>query len=440
MKLSIKVLGGANEVGGNKILVSSRETSIMLDFGMSYSCRRKFFSDPFITPKNIEILIKLGIIPEIPELYYEKFEKNVDAIFLSHVHRDHTGHIGVVRNDVKIYTGEATFIMMKTLSEIYRKNIETNIEGKSISYFHTGDSIKVNDFEVIPVHVDHSTPGAYGFLVKTPYGNIAYTGDFRMHGPKSKMTLDFIEKVKSEGVDVLITEHTNMLDGVVSSEEEVKNKIKEIVNACKGLVVSDFALTDIDRYNSFYDSAKESGRKLVVTPKRAAILSALKKDSRIEIRTENTFVIKKEKAKFFDWEEEILKEWNSIEPKDVSEKQNEYVALIPQTDIQLVFDISPKPGSIFIFSSSEPFNEEMEIDYDRLINWLDAMGVPMYTAHVSGHVMPIHLKNVIQELKPKVVIPVHGENPELLKKYLRDLETEVRIPEKEEEITIFSNI
>ncbi|MGB9758350.1 MAG: MBL fold metallo-hydrolase [Thermoproteota archaeon] len=436
METNITLYGGVNEVGGNKILISTREASIMLDFGLSYQSRRKFFSDPFIIPRDVETLVKLGVVPNVPGMYSEKLEKPFDALFLSHAHRDHTGHIGLLRKDIPTYAGEASLNILKALNEVSRKSIESDIHGKILKSFHTGDIIKLDNLEIAPIHVDHSTPGSYGFIIKTPEGSIAYTGDFRMHGPKFDMTADFIRKMKDQQIEVLITEHTNMLDGVVSSEKEVEEKISEITHSCEGLVIGDFAIADIDRYNSFYNAAMRNGRQLVITPKRAAILNSLRNDRRINVRVENTFVLVKEKSRTYDWEEKIFKEWKTIEPEEVSKKQKEFLVLIPQVEMQQIFKISPIPGSVFIFSSSEPFNEELEIDYDRLINWLDAMGVPMYTVHVSGHIMPIHLKRVIREVRPKKVVPIHGENPELFKKYVEDLNVQVEIPKVESKISL----
>ncbi|MEM3945905.1 MAG: ribonuclease J, partial [Candidatus Micrarchaeia archaeon] len=369
-----------------------------------------------------------GIVPNIPEMYSETIKKPFSVLFLSHAHRDHTGHIGLLRKDIPIYAGEASINILKALNEVSRKSIESDIHGKTLKSFHTGDVIKLDDLEITPIHVDHSIPGSYGFIIKTPEGSIAYTGDFRMHGPKFGMTEDFIRKMKDQQIDVLITEHTNMLDGIVSSEKEVEEKISEITRSCEGLVIGDFAIADIDRYNSFYNAAMENGRQLVITPKRAVVLSSLKNDKKINVRVEDTLVLMKEKSRVYSWEKKVFKEWKSIEPEEVSKKQKEFLVLIPQVEMQQIFKISPIPGSVFIFSSSEPFNEELEIDYDKLINWLDAMGVPMYTVHVSGHIMPIHLKKVIREIRPKKVIPIHGENPELLKKYVGDFNVQVEIP------------
>lgn len=436
METSITFYGGVREVGGNKILISTREASVMLDFGLSYQSRRKFFSDPFIIPRDVETLMKLGIVPNVPEMYSEALKKPFDALFLSHAHRDHTGHIGLLRRDIPIYAGEASINILKALNEVSRKSIESDIHGKILKSFHTGDTIKLDNLEIVPVHVDHSTPGSYGFVIETPEGRIAYTGDFRIHGPKFNMTEDFIRKMKDQQVEVLITEHTNMLDGVISSEKEVEEKISEITHSCEGLVIGDFAIADIDRYNSFYNAAIKNKRQLVITPKRAAILSSLKNDRRINVRTENTLVLMKEKSRVYDWEEKVFKEWKTVEPEEISKKQKDFLVLIPQVEMQQIFKISPIPGSVFIFSSSEPFNEELEIDYDRLINWLDAMGVPMYTVHVSGHIMPIHLKMVIKEVRPKKVIPIHGENPELFKKYVGDLNVKVEIPESGSKILL----
>jgi ribonuclease J len=98
-------------------------------------------------------------------------------------------------------------------------------------------------------------------------------------------------------------------------------------------------------------------------------------------------------------------------------------------DLKELLDLRPAAGSSFILSSSEPFNEEMEIEYDKFVNWLDHFGLPMYHIHCSGHIMPTEIKQVIKEVSPKTLFPIHTEHPELFGKFVSDL-TKVTLPQK----------
>ena len=71
--------------------------------------------------------------------------------------------------------------------------------------------------------------------------------------------------------------------------------------------------------------------------------------------------------------------------------------------------------------TSEPFNEEMEIEYDKFVNWLDHFGLPMFHIHCSGHIMPTEVRKVIERIAPKRFFPVHTENPGLFARYVSDI-------------------
>src|SRR5207302_8590444 len=88
--IEITFYGGAGEIGGNMILVRDGDSKIMLDFGMSLGERGRFFSDPFLSPRNESGLISLGIIPDVAGLYQGQGEMPADAVFLSHAHIAHS--------------------------------------------------------------------------------------------------------------------------------------------------------------------------------------------------------------------------------------------------------------------------------------------------------------------------------------------------------------
>ena len=114
--------------------------------------------------------------------------------------------------------GETCHLILQALQERSNRNIEREILSfkqrpynrkdepieRKINTFRTGEKLKVGSHEVEPIHVDHSVPGAYGFIIYTSEGPIAYTGDIRLHGTVPKMTRDFIERVKCEKVIALI--------------------------------------------------------------------------------------------------------------------------------------------------------------------------------------------------------------------------------------------
>lgn len=132
----------------------------------------------------------------------------IDAVLLSHAHVDHIHHIQFVNPEIPVYLGAGAKLFVEVMEQTssfynYRKHYYKT--------FRTGDKIKVGNLVVEPIHVDHSIPAAYEFLIHTSKGTIVYTGDLRAHGPRSAMTQEFIEYARACEPIALICEGTRML-------------------------------------------------------------------------------------------------------------------------------------------------------------------------------------------------------------------------------------
>jgi len=441
LNTSLTFYGGVNEIGGNKILLQDKGKKIFLDFGMSFALKKQFYSPPFLSPRSEKSLQELEILPKLEGVYINEETPEVDAVFLSHAHMDHSAYISFINREIPVHCGETTKIILQALSEIRRADLEFNVEGIKFKSFRTGKTIAIDGLEIEPIHVDHSVPGAYGFIIHTSNGAVVYTGDFRGHGTKPEMTSDFVEKAKEARPVAVITEATNMTGASVSSEEEVKNKLNDIVKQANGLVLADFAYADIDRLNSFYRTAKKNGRCLAVSLKQAYILNALREDKHLKIPNlngESILIFRKSKKTYRKWEKQIMKEYHDkiVDVFEVSKQQCKVVLAMSFYDLEELVEIKPRPGSCYILSASEPFNEEMEIDFERLVNWLRHYGLPQYHVHVSGHIMPLQLKKILKEINADKIFPIHTENADLFAKFIDDLKSKTVLVEKGREYTV----
>jgi len=434
--------GGVNEVGGNKILVKDGDTRVFFDFGMSFSMRRQFYSPPFLSPKSEKSLQALGILPKIDGIYkFDEKAPEVDAVFISHGHMDHSAYLSFIKREIPVYCGETTKIVLEAMGEMRRTDLEFNVEGIKFETFRTGRKICVGGLEILPIHVDHSVPGAYGFIIQTSNGVVVYTGDFRRHGAKPKMTDEFVEKAKESEPLAVVSEATNMTGASVSSEGEVEIKVNAIVEEADGVVLADFASTDVDRLNSFHRIAKKTGRCLTVSLRQAYLIEALHKDRGLklpDLNDENILVFRKSKKRYEKWEKDIIEKYEGkiVDVFEVSKQQCKAILVMSLYDLEELVEIQPSPGSCYILSASEPFNEEMEIDFERLLNWLRHYGLPQYHVHVSGHIMPLQLKKALKEMNAAKIFPIHTENAELFAKFTRDLKSETVLPEKGKEYKI----
>jgi len=287
---SLTFYGGVNEIGGNKILLEDKDTRVFLDFGKGFSRRAKFFEE-YINPRvanGIEDFLTMGLLPDIKGLYREDLmklaerdvlEPNVDGVLLSHAHSDHADYISFIHEKIPIYMGATCHLILQAIEERSNRQIEREILTfkarpynrkddpiqRKIITFRTGDKFNIGSLEVEPIHVDHSVPGAYGFIIYTSEGPIGYTGDIRVHGTIPKMTRDFIQKAANEKLIALIIEGTRIADEVrEESEELVFKESRRIVSTTNRLVLANFNFKDVDRLRTFLKVGKENGRKLVV--------------------------------------------------------------------------------------------------------------------------------------------------------------------------------
>jgi len=427
-KTTLTFYGGVNEVGGNKILLKDRNAKILFDFGVSFALKAKFYSSPFLSPKSEESLLEFGMLPKINGIYrFERgSETEIDAVFLTHAHMDHAAYISFLRREIPVFCGKTTKIVLEAFSKIHPKGLEFNFEGINFHSFRTGDKIAVDNVEVEPVHVDHSIPGAYGFLIHTSSGTIVYTGDFRMHGSKPEMTQEFVEKAVEAEPVAIICEGTNMTGATVSSEREVMKKVNRVIKDVNGLTLADFARTDIDRFNTFYKAACKTEKCLAISMRQAYLLNELRRDKKLKVpslRDETLRIFQKKKKYAYKWEREIFDafSYKVLDSKTLSRKQCNVILVTSFYDLEELVEIKPAPGSCYILSASEPFNEEMEIDHQKLRNWLKHYGLPQYHIHVSGHIMPLQIKKILRKIGAKAVFPVHTEHVDLFVRFMNDL-------------------
>jgi ribonuclease J len=427
--------GGVDEIGGNKILVHDRNTKLLFDFGQSFSFGAEYFTG-WLSPRAINGLgdhFEFGLLPKIRGLYAKEklaftdvpySEPEFDAIFLSHAHFDHVTHICFTDPLIPVYLGVGAKLFLESMEETSSFCDYGNHDYKT---FRTGKKIKVGDIEVEPVHVDHSIPAAYGFLIHTSEGTVAYTGDLRMHGTRKDLTDDFVQKARESEPTALICEGTRMAlkeKRKNYSEAQVQHLGNDIVSCTDKIVFITHYSRDMDRFRSFYNVAKQNARKIVISPKTACLLSRLVDDERLDLpdplKDEHILVYyKRKKSGTFDdtdyyvWERQFMDKM--VTHEFVNKNQRKLIMDLDFYQFTELVDIRPKRGSCFIHSMSEPFSEE-DIEDKVLHNWLDHFGIQFHQLHASGHLNKEQIGSLINEIEPKITYPVHTENARLFKR------------------------
>lgn len=462
--MHIEILGGKNEIGGNKILVEHKGTRILLDFGMSFGQSAKFFSE-FLQPRKCAALsdfFELGLLPDIKGIYRQDYlkhmarpeeEKTIDAVLLSHAHADHAQYIHFLRHDIPIYCTEATKIILQALEETgsnscsdlvtgceaftfytNKKGEKSRVTSKQTEYvfsreytlMQSNNKVQIGCLEVEMVPVDHSLPGACGFIIYSDEGNLVYTGDIRFHGSNGELSRNFVKKAKSVAPTWLLVEGTRIDQDDGWSENDVKQEIIALIEKAKNLVFVEFPIRDLDRTNTIYEAAKCNNRRFVVNLKLAYLIETLGHLCPFSLDDVDVLVTKKSwglickqgidqkqiEQDYDTWERNYIARHNCITYEAFCKNPQKYVVTMSMWEIGQLVDIKPREA-IWIKSSCEPFCEEMELDEERKQNWLRHFKIQEFFAHASGHASGKEIRNMIKEINSQNIIPIHTEHPEM---------------------------
>jgi len=305
-----------------------------------------------------------------------------------------------------------------------------------------GVSSKCGALKISRFPVDHSVYGACAWAIETSGGPVVYTGDLRCHGRQADLTWSFAEEAAKLKPRILIIEGTRIDSDSIATEDGVRDRALDEVKKAKGLVVADFGPRNIERLASFLEIARETGRKLVLLPKDAYLLEKMRlaDESIPSLEDKSILIYYKYESLTPSWKKAIKEKYPSklAYPHQVAKSQDKAICCFSFFDVNELAYIRPAPGSIWIYSSCEPFSEEMQFDFVRLRNWLKRWGVTLLgdpendaknPFHVSGHACKSDLLKLIETIQPQTVIPVHTEHPEIYAEELKG-KCEVILPER----------
>lgn len=420
---------------------------VYLDFGESFDFGEDFFYE-YLEPRTVnglEVYFEFDLIPKVPKLYSEdvlkltdlKYKKSdIDGVIISHPHSDHYGHLKFLDENIPIYIGHGAYKVIEAYSKLYPGLVKIGAHN-NINFFKSGDKIKIKHLVIEPIHVEHSVPGSYGFIIHTSKGALVYTGDLRMHGPRADMTHEFISKCSLAKPLALLCEGTRMsFDSEHNySEKEVEEKISSIIKSSEGIVFCYFSMINVDRFMSAYNACKKNKRIMVIDTRLAYIMNNLRekiavipdiltdKNIKVYFRISKTgsFVEKDYKP----FEREFMK--NMITHEDLISNQKDYFMHLNFYRLMELVYIQPSKAD-FIYSSSEHFLEGEDNEDQRKIweNWMKHFGIKFHKAHCSGHASKQDLIDMIKKINPSILIPIHTESAEEFKK----VHENVKIPDK----------
>src|SRR5919112_3793999 len=380
-------LGGVGEFGCNCMAVRYGEDMILVDTGMGFPAETAY-----------------GVDVEVPDFdFLEEYRDIILAVVITHGHEDHIGAVPYVlkKFNVPLYASHFTMGLIEYKLE------EHDILGDVLLHrVEPRDRVEIGEFEVEFIRVSHSLVDCFALAINTPIGTIIHTGDYKVDETPvigEPIDLRTFRRYGQEGVLALMSDSTNAtVPGRTPSERAVIPAFQEIFAEAEGRIIVAAFASSIHRLQIVFDVAQQYGRKVCVLGR-----SMLKN---IEIA---------ERLDYLDVHENEIVSLNQAKqmPDDqivflVTGSQGEPRAALAQIATQSYKGLTIEEGDTVVLSARIIPGNERAIS--RLIGEIYKRGAKIIDekrrlVHVSGHASQEDIKIMTEAVRPKFVVPIHGE-------------------------------
>lgn len=377
MKVCIR--RGAKQIGGSAVeVIADNGQRIVLDIGLPLDAESN-------TPE---------LLPDIKGLMGKT--DDLLGILISHAHQDHYAAGKWLDPEIPVYMGKATQTIMQTA---YDFHLPSAFCFENVKTFMANKPFTLGMFTVTPYLIDHSAYDAYAFLIEADGKKLFYSGDFRAHGRKKKLfkaTLRALPK----NVDVLLMEGSCLgrEENRFKTEEELEDDFLNEIERTKGLVVVQSSIQNVDRIVTVYRACKKAGRTLVLSGYAACLLMKLENKHLPNLTWQDVkkFTFNKEKS-------------SDVTAEEIAAETGKYVVM----PIKKTFDALGKAGSLnneslFVWSMWNGYKDK----YADRFAALQKGGIRCVDIHTSGHADIPTLKQFVEGIAPKTVVPIHTFYPE----------------------------
>lgn len=405
-KIQIIPLGGLGEIGKNMTVIQYEKEILVIDAGLMF---------PEEDMPGIDM-----VIPDIT--YLKENRENVKAILLTHGHEDHIGALPYVLQELNVPLFGTKLTLGLVEGKLKENKIKKNISMNVVNPLQT---VKIGNFTVDFFRVNHSIPDSLGIAIHTPVGTICHTGDFKFdQTPVDGKIADLhkLAELGSKGVLVLLSDSTNAeRTGYTMSEKVVGATIEEIFGMAKGrIIVATFA-SNIHRIKQVVDAAFKYDRKVAIVGRSMVNTVSIAESLGYINLPENMILELDEISHLPENKIVIITTGSQGEPMSaltrMAMSEHKKLEILPGDTVLIAATPIPGNEKLVARTIDHLFKQGADVIYEKI------SGV-----HVSGHASQEELKLMINLVRPKYFIPVHGEFRHLI--HHANLAKEVGIPEE----------
>jgi len=386
-KLQIIPLGGIGEIGKNMYVIRYEDEIIVIDSGLSFPGDEMF---------GIDV-----VIPDVTFLLENK--EKIKGIVLTHGHEDHIGALPYVlaQLNVPVYGTKLTLGLVE--GKLREHHMLANCQ---LHIIRPEDKLQLGNFNLEFFRTNHSIPDSIGIAVITPIGTVVHTGDFKFdQTPVNGKPTDYyrLARLGEKGVLVALSDSTNAeRPGYTLSEKEVGSAINEIFRTAKQRIILATFASNIHRIQQVIDAACHYKRKVAVVGRSMVNVVQIAQDLGYLNVCSGTLVDIDELKTLPQNRAVILTTGSQGEPMSALTK----ISISEHRKVEII-----RGDTVIIAATPIPGNEKL---VSRTIDNLFARGANVIYervsgVHVSGHASQEELKMMLNLLKPKYLIPVHGE-------------------------------
>jgi len=427
--MKLKIHRGTHEIGGTCIEVSSEKARIIVDYGLPLDeAFGKKLEKRLRQGKTTAELIKEGILFDIPGLYKGQ-EPQVNAILISHSHKDHYGLLNLVHPDIPVYISDGTLKLIRVLDVFTREqNLVAVSDPCPVKH---KESFDIGDLRITPYLVDHSAYDAMSFLIedKATGKQLFYSGDFRAGGWKKSLYDRFL-KDPPKNIDCLLMEGT-MIErqgGDYEDEPAVLKGVQDVLEKSENKVTLAYCSgQNIDRIVTFCKAALRAKAVLVIDPYIAAVLHVLEngRGSLPQMGWAGIRVLIGNYHGHGDiYINKIVRSDLGYLTADIGRKKVKALeigrekALVVMRDsmIPIASRIPDLDGATLIYSLWDGYIRDKRKAY-KFWDFIQAHNLKVKHIHTSGHATVEKLKQLAEALHPKCIIPIHTQRPDKFKEY-----------------------